>query len=62
MAGDCGHGDAYDTGRASSTATPPDADLLVAAANPLENIRLIENPGKNLAVIMKDSRIDKNTL
>lgn len=38
------------------------ADLLVLNGNPLENIRLIEDPGKNLAVVMKDGRIHKNTL
>jgi imidazolonepropionase-like amidohydrolase len=38
------------------------ADMLVVNGNPLENIRLIEDPGRNLAVIMKDGRIHKNTL
>jgi imidazolonepropionase-like amidohydrolase len=38
------------------------ADLLVLNGNPLENIHLIEDPEKNLAVIMKDGRISKNTL
>lgn len=38
------------------------ADLLVLNGNPLENIRLIEDPGKNLAVVMKDGRLHKNTL
>jgi len=38
------------------------ADLLVLNGNPLENIGLIEDPEKNLAVIMKDGRIYKNTL
>ncbi len=38
------------------------ADLLVLNGNPLEDIRLIEDPGKNLAVIVKDGRIYKNTL
>lgn len=38
------------------------ADMLVLDGNPLEDIRLIENPGKNLVVIMKDGRIHKNTL
>jgi len=38
------------------------ADLLVLDGNPLEDIRLIEDPEKNLAVIMKDGRIHKNTL
>jgi len=38
------------------------ADLLVLNGNPLENIHLIEDPEKNLAVIMKDGQISKNTL
>lgn len=38
------------------------ADLLVVDGNPLDDIRLIENPEKNLAVIMKDGVIYKNTL
>lgn len=38
------------------------ADLLVVDGNPLEDIRLIEDPQKNLAVIMKDGQIHKNTL
>jgi imidazolonepropionase-like amidohydrolase len=38
------------------------ADMLVLNGNPLENIRLIEDPEGNLAVIMKDGRIHKNTL
>ncbi|MCA1442719.1 amidohydrolase family protein [Ensifer sp. IC4062] len=38
------------------------ADMLVLDGNPLEDIRLIEDPGKNLVVIMKDGTIHKNTL
>lgn len=38
------------------------ADLLVVDGNPLENIALLRDPQKNLAVIMKDGRIHKNTL
>jgi imidazolonepropionase-like amidohydrolase len=38
------------------------ADLLVVDGNPLDDIRLIESPEKNLAVIMKDGVIYKNTL
>ncbi|WP_157020333.1 metal-dependent hydrolase family protein [Mesorhizobium xinjiangense] len=38
------------------------ADLLVLNGNPLEDIRLIEDPGTNLAVIMKDGHFHKNTL
>ena len=38
------------------------ADLLVLNGNPLENIKLIEDPGNSLAVVMKDGRVHKNTL
>ena len=38
------------------------ADLLVVNGNPLEDIRLIEDPQNNLAVVMKDGRIHKNAL
>jgi imidazolonepropionase-like amidohydrolase len=38
------------------------ADILVMNGNPLDDIRLIEDPEKNLAVIMKDGRVHKNTL
>jgi imidazolonepropionase-like amidohydrolase len=33
------------------------ADLLLVNGNPLENIRLIENPEQNFAVIMKDGKL-----
>jgi imidazolonepropionase-like amidohydrolase len=38
------------------------ADLLLVDGDPIENIRLIEDPAKNLLVIMKDGRIYKNAL
>jgi imidazolonepropionase-like amidohydrolase len=38
------------------------ADLLLVDGNPLENIRLVAEPGKNFLVIMKDGAIYKNTL
>ncbi|MCK1423700.1 amidohydrolase family protein [Bradyrhizobium sp. 180] len=38
------------------------ADLLLVDGNPLEDIRLIEDPTKNFVVIMKDGRIYKNSL
>ena len=38
------------------------ADLLLVDGNPLENIRLLEDPQKSLVVIMKDGRVFKNTL
>ena len=38
------------------------ADLLLVDGNPLENIRLIEDPGRNFVIIMKDGKVYKNTL
>lgn len=38
------------------------ADMLVVDGNPLENLALMEDPGKNLAVIMKGGRTYKNAL
>ena len=38
------------------------ADLLLVNGNPLEDINLIADPGKNFLVIMKDGKIYKNTL
>jgi imidazolonepropionase-like amidohydrolase len=38
------------------------ADLLLVDGDPLANIKLIEDPGRNFVVIMKDGRIYKNTL
>lgn len=38
------------------------ADLLLVDGNPLENIKLVAEPGKNFLIIMKDGAIYKNTL
>jgi imidazolonepropionase-like amidohydrolase len=38
------------------------ADLLLVDGNPIENIKLIEDPIKNFVLIMKDGRIYKNTV
>jgi imidazolonepropionase-like amidohydrolase len=38
------------------------ADLLLVDGNPLENIKLVEDPDKNFLVIMKDGIIYKNRL
>ena len=38
------------------------ADLLLVAGNPMENIKLIEDPAKNFVVIMKDGKVYKNLL
>ena len=36
------------------------ADLLLVDGNPLENIKLIEDPAKNFLVVMKDGKVYKN--
>jgi imidazolonepropionase-like amidohydrolase len=38
------------------------ADVLLVDGNPIENIRLIEDPARNFLVIMKDGKIYKNIL
>jgi imidazolonepropionase-like amidohydrolase len=38
------------------------ADLLLVDGNPLENIKLVEDPARNFLVIMKNGAIYKNTL
>ncbi len=38
------------------------ADLLLVDGNPLENIKLVEDPDKNFLVIMKDGTVYKNTV
>lgn len=38
------------------------ADLLLVDGDPIADIKLLENPAKNLLVIMKDGKIYKNTL
>jgi imidazolonepropionase-like amidohydrolase len=38
------------------------ADLVLVEGNPLEDMKLIENPAKNFVVIMKDGKIYKNLL
>ncbi|MGL4291118.1 MAG: amidohydrolase family protein [Phreatobacter sp.] len=38
------------------------ADLLLVDGNPLENITLMQDPGRNLLLIMKDGRIHKDAL
>jgi len=38
------------------------ADLLLVDGDPIANIKLVEDPGKNFVVIMKDGRLYKNLL
>lgn len=38
------------------------ADLLVVDGNPLENLSMLADPGKSLALVMKNGAVHKNTL
>jgi imidazolonepropionase-like amidohydrolase len=38
------------------------ADLILVDGNPLENLKLVEDPDKNFVIIMKDGKVYKNTL
>jgi imidazolonepropionase-like amidohydrolase len=38
------------------------ADVLLVDGNPLENLKLIEDPARNFVVIMKDGKVYKNSL
>src|SRR5262249_24941993 len=38
------------------------ADFLLVDGNPLENLKLLEEPDKNLVLIVKDGKVVKNTL
>ncbi len=38
------------------------ADLLLVDGDPIANIKLIENPGQNFLVIMKDGTMYKNAV
>jgi imidazolonepropionase-like amidohydrolase len=38
------------------------ADLIIVDGNPLENLDLVGDPGKNFVLIMKDGKIYKNTI
>jgi imidazolonepropionase-like amidohydrolase len=38
------------------------ADLVLVDGNPLEDIKLIEDPDKNFVMIMKDGKIYKDSL
>ena len=38
------------------------ADLLLINGNPLEDLSILTSPEKNLALIMKDGKIYKNTI
>jgi imidazolonepropionase-like amidohydrolase len=38
------------------------ADLLLVDGNPLTDLKLVADPGRNFVLIMKDGRVVKNAL
>ena len=52
----------YTEGRLGEISVGAYADILLVDGNPLEEIKLLANPDKNLKLIMKDGKIYKNTL
>ncbi|HCA5285638.1 TPA: amidohydrolase family protein [Acinetobacter nosocomialis] len=52
----------YQDGKLGEISEGAYADLILVDGNPLENIRLVENPDTNFKIIMKDGYIYKNTL
>jgi imidazolonepropionase-like amidohydrolase len=58
----CGKRNPYQEGKLGEVSDGAYADLILVDGNPLENIKLIENPQKNFLVIMKDGVIVKNAL
>ena len=38
------------------------ADMIIVDGNPLKNLDLVGDPGKNFVVIIKDGKVYKNTL
>ena len=58
----CGPNHPYQEGPLGVIIEGAYADLLLVDGNPLEDILLLVEPGKNLKLIMKDGVIYKNTL
>jgi imidazolonepropionase-like amidohydrolase len=52
----------YQDGKLGEISEGAYADLIIVNGNPLENIKLVEDPENNFKLIMKDGRIYKNTL
>ncbi|PTV48682.1 hydrolase [Acinetobacter oleivorans] len=52
----------YQDGKLGEISEGAYADLILVDGNPLENIKLVENPDTNFKIIMKDGYIYKNTL
>jgi imidazolonepropionase-like amidohydrolase len=58
----CGELNPYKEGELGVIKPGAYADLLIVDGNPLEDIKLLGNPEKNLKLIMKDGKVYKNTL
>nr|WP_035375196.1 hypothetical protein [Acinetobacter haemolyticus] len=52
----------YQDGKLGEISEGAYADLILVNGNPLENIRLVEDPENNFKIIMKDGKIYKNTI
>lgn len=57
-----GKRDPYQKGKLGEITEGAYADLIIVDGNPLENIKLVENPETNFVLIMKDGVIYKNIL
>lgn len=58
----CGKRNPYQAGKLGEISKGAYADLIIVDGNPLENLKLIEDPENNFKVIMKNGVIYKNTL
>ncbi len=52
----------YQDGKLGEISEGAYADLILIEGNPLENLKLVEDPENNFKLIMKDGKIFKNTL
>jgi imidazolonepropionase-like amidohydrolase len=62
LLGMCGERNPYKKAKLGEISEGAYADLIIVNGNPLENIKLIENPETNFVLIMKDGIIYKNAL
>lgn len=58
----CGKRNPYPEGKLGEISEGAYADLIIVDGNPLQNIKLIDDPQKNFLVIMKDGVMFKNRL
>lgn len=58
----CGKRNPYAKGKIGEISQGAYADLIIVEGNPLENLKLIEDPENNFKVIIKDGVIYKNTI